>query len=1181
MAAHSDAQTLRHSGVDTLEGEARQRHTHRLTTTRAVLDSLPPVAVQTAHSWMSASDPCQSLRRCIQTHLDECRLQHAFDDESAPSVSNALEWPDAAVNATTKQGAAAAGSAAAAHASCHVIVQLANAFKAKLRAKSKEATATAVASTPMATDAAPATAAVVPTATAPPLGFADSFDLSNALARWGEILRAKLLADPAMGGWIIEPVVKGYLNFTRKPQQPAESSSSITAAAAASPASLPFAASTAASASALPPAPLSQASSFTFSSLGTWRSIFKEKHGTPRQGSVVPLARGSLTLHPSISPQALEGLQEYSHVWIVFVFHSNNSGSGSGTSIGGGASSSGPGSVSHQFASGKIKPPRLGGKRVGLFATRSPHRPNPIGLSLARLDRLECGVMFFSGIDLIEATPVIDIKPYHPADCQEHYKVPQWMSAAPERSLDVAWGAGTLAQLHQFVSSAQFGLEFYTRSESGVVQRLIESILEQDPRTLHSKEKHAEGGVYGICVDRIDVAFKIVQQPQSNRNEVTGGAEMMDVAAPSAVAAGSPSSSSAAPAPAPRLTALIFDLEYFAPGADRPRQRTKEWLERISAKTAASAQAAVDASGGATAASFAAAGSAASPPAARLVGIELNPGPPKRSAAAAAIGSAASPASSSAAAASSSASDPCVHAQLLTDPSAHAAEVGYVRPSLEERRAAAEMVVRETKSGQKGRGKGKRSRVDDDVTAASSSSSTAAPTPIPAAAIDPLRYPAPLCLPGDDLALDPQCPLQSLSEWVADGDRNEVSEARRTIYVVAPPKLERSYLREWSQPCVSAGVAASVNAGVIASPPISSVVSYLSAFYAGMTVKQLPALTFTAWDDDDDDYTVDAASSSSAAAAVPPQTASVSKAEAGPRYVSLRTATEGVRIRTRASPDGIYPRQLNLDNLLDAAIGMLPRDAYALLLLVDHDLYESKDDLFCCGRAYGGSRVAVISSARYHPALDSIQQVERNHAWPAAHCSEYLRAIVEEHQGQPQTTKSKKKAKTKHGADAATATATASADSTDASNSASAAPSPLSAAIVAHAALAPSAPSSSSSSSSSATASPDASFLSGLWLGRVCRTSAHELGHCFGIEHCTAYACAMQGSANLIEDARQPPYVCPIDEAKLTRATGSDASTRNRALLRFCEQHPHVQLFAAFAAWIRTASGAPPAVASS
>ncbi|KKK21191.1 hypothetical protein ARAM_004674 [Aspergillus rambellii] len=88
----------------------------------------------------------------------------------------------------------------------------------------------------------------------------------------------------------------------------------------------------------------------------------------------------------------------------------------------------------------------------------------------------------------------------------------------------------------------------------------------------------------------------------------------------------------------------------------------------------------------------------------------------------------------------------------------------------------------------------------------------------------------------------------------------------------------------------------------------------------------------------------------------------------------------------------MYPYQLNLDDLLDAAISILPSDAYALCMMVDDDLYEDEEDTFVCGRAYGGSRVAVVSSARYNPVLDAAQSVEREHAWPASHCKSYLEA---------------------------------------------------------------------------------------------------------------------------------------------------------------------------------------------
>ena len=98
---------------------------------------------------------------------------------------------------------------------------------------------------------------------------------------------------------------------------------------------------------------------------------------------------------------------------------------------------------------------------------------------------------------------------------------------------------------------------------------------------------------------------------------------------------------------------------------------------------------------------------------------------------------------------------------------------------------------------------------------------------------------------------------------------------------------------------------------------------------------------------------------------------------------------------------------------------------------------------------------------------------------------------------------------------------------------------------------------------------PSVTAVSGLWLGRVCRTASHKLGHCFGMDHCVHYACSTQGTASVIEDARQPPYLCPIDLTKVLKATGAGQNDRYSALLAFCEKHKDAQLFAAYAAWIR------------
>jgi archaemetzincin len=197
-------------------------------------------------------------------------------------------------------------------------------------------------------------------------------------------------------------------------------------------------------------------------------------------------------------------------------------------------------------------------------------------------------------------------------------------------------------------------------------------------------------------------------------------------------------------------------------------------------------------------------------------------------------------------------------------------------------------------------------------------------------------FSAPLVLPGDDLSEDPEYPPQSIHEWQADEDRNEVKPRKNTIYVAAPPAIDSgiSFVKSWSEPKHADSIS-------IEAPKIEDVAEYLKAFYHGMPVKLLPppALRLTQWGD--------------------------GKLSKTPRYLGLNTATECVRIRTRASQDGVFARQLNLDDLLDAAISLLPDDAFALLLLVPFDIYESPDDDFACGRAYGGSRVAVISTARY------------------------------------------------------------------------------------------------------------------------------------------------------------------------------------------------------------------------
>lgn len=133
------------------------------------------------------------------------------------------------------------------------------------------------------------------------------------------------------------------------------------------------------------------------------RTDLPEKFGVPRQSGLVPQLRGTVVFEPAYrNPDALRGLEGFSHLWLIFQFHR---------------------AVRAEW-SPTVRPPRLGGnRRMGVFATRSPFRPNAIGLSCVKLEEVRLDeklgpVLYVSGADLVDGTPILDIKPYLPyADC--------------------------------------------------------------------------------------------------------------------------------------------------------------------------------------------------------------------------------------------------------------------------------------------------------------------------------------------------------------------------------------------------------------------------------------------------------------------------------------------------------------------------------------------------------------------------------------------------------------------------------------------------------------------------------------------------------------------------------------------------------------------------------------------
>ena len=222
--------------------------------------------------------------------------------------------------------------------------------------------------------------------------------------------------------------------------------------------------------------------SLTCEAIGFIRSCYQEKFGIPRQPGLATSARAELYLTgPCHCPEAVAGLEQFSHIWIQFVFHQTRAEGWRPT----------------------VRPPRLGGKkRLGVLATRSPHRPNPLGLSLVKLEtiRQQQGqvVLELSGIDLLDGTPVLDIKPYLP--WADNRPDGHW-GFAPEApvTVPVSWDEQARRQCQQIAQHT--GQPF---------QQLVEEVLSQDPRPAYLK-KH-QGKEYGVRLWGYNVRWRVNQE---------------------------------------------------------------------------------------------------------------------------------------------------------------------------------------------------------------------------------------------------------------------------------------------------------------------------------------------------------------------------------------------------------------------------------------------------------------------------------------------------------------------------------------------------------------------------------------------------------------------------------------------------------------------------------------------
>ncbi len=218
---------------------------------------------------------------------------------------------------------------------------------------------------------------------------------------------------------------------------------------------------------------------FSLTPIGRIHSCFPEKFGIPRQPGLVPDARAELEIFsPFDQDEAFRGIEEFSHLWIIFIFHA---------------------CIRDHWKS-TVRPPRLGGnRRMGVFATRSGFRPNPVGLSVVELERVArtggklC--LYLKAVDLLDGTPVLDIKPYLPyADIIENASggfAPE--PPAPGMTVEFSPEALAVCQMR--------------KHDLPHLESLIRQVLQNDPRPAYYGEKSRKNR-FGTRLYDMDVQWE-------------------------------------------------------------------------------------------------------------------------------------------------------------------------------------------------------------------------------------------------------------------------------------------------------------------------------------------------------------------------------------------------------------------------------------------------------------------------------------------------------------------------------------------------------------------------------------------------------------------------------------------------------------------------------------------------
>ena len=217
--------------------------------------------------------------------------------------------------------------------------------------------------------------------------------------------------------------------------------------------------------------------------IATISSPFTEKFGIPRQSNLVDAGQFEVVFKDEFSDLAfIKDIEQHSHIWLLFLFHENL----------------------EQGWKPSVRPPRLGGnKKTGVFATRSSFRPNGIGMSAVKLISVDTGSkapkLIIESADLLDGTPIVDIKPYIPySDC-----ITEATSAmaidAPEQSLEIVFDEVAMIKTTELQS-----LDAKYQS----LEQLIRQVLSQDPRPAYKKNK-ADDKLYGIKLYDLDIKWRV------------------------------------------------------------------------------------------------------------------------------------------------------------------------------------------------------------------------------------------------------------------------------------------------------------------------------------------------------------------------------------------------------------------------------------------------------------------------------------------------------------------------------------------------------------------------------------------------------------------------------------------------------------------------------------------------